>query len=369
MVPNQQSSGYTRHRRAIDHRSQSGWRRLLARFRDCPDTEVEQNIVRVVLSALLLIYTIIYGSTAATYVVIAYLGYGTVVFVWIYLSPSKSIPRRVLHTLGDRGVISWVLLTEGAWASPAYILYIWVDIGNAARYGRSFLYLSTTCSAIGFGIVLLYNAYWWSLGPLAIGLWLGILMAPYYAGIFLRRLKVANERLNEIATRDALTRLPNRPFLYNRLNAAITASQRHDRQFAVLFVDLDGFKKINDSRGHEAGDDALQTAARVLRDAVRQTDTVARLGGDEFVVVVLDTQKRDIYRVGEHIREALRTATTDPLSASIGIAIFPFCGTDAETLVRHADHAMYAAKNAGNPGCHVCPDFLPDVAQHSTPVA
>lgn len=371
MVPRQQAPEYARRRGAIENRSdtRSHWRRLLTRFRECPDTEVEQNVVRIVLTALLLIYTISYGSTAATYVVAAYIGYGIVVFVWIYFSPSKSIVRRVLHTLGDRGVITWVLLTDGAWASPAYILYIWVDIGNAARYGRSFLYLSTTCSAVGFGIVLLFNDYWRSLGPLAIGLWLGILMAPYYAGLFLRRLNVANERLNEIATRDALTRLPNRPFLYHRLNKAIANSQRHGRQFAVLFVDLDDFKKINDSHGHEAGDDALQAAARVLRNAVRQADTVARLGGDEFVIVMLDTKNQDLYRVGEDIREALRTATAEPLSASIGIAIFPFCGTDAETLVRHADHAMYTAKNARKQGCHVCPDFLPDVAPHSTTVS
>ncbi|MBI3899468.1 MAG: GGDEF domain-containing protein [Gammaproteobacteria bacterium] len=346
--------------RTID--SPSLWRRIHDRLRLCPDTEPEQNLVRLIITSFFFFYTIAYALWndvpihPFSLALGIYIGYTLVIFVWIYYSPKKSVLRRILYTLGDRGMTTAGLLLFGEWITPAYVLYLWLDVGNAARYGRQYLYLSTVCSTIGFGLVLFYNEYWQSLGLLGIGLWFGIMSSPYYAGLFLRRLNEANERLNELATHDSLTQLPNRAFLYERLNEAIAAAERHKRTFVVLFVDLDDFKQVNDSRGHAAGDEALRAAARQLSESVREADTVARLGGDEFVILLLDAadNERRHIDIGNNIRDALRLYTPDRLSASIGIATYPSCGTDAETLVRHADRAMYAAKRAGKQQCHVC---------------
>ncbi len=161
------------------------------------------------------------------------------------------------------------------------------------------------------------------------------------------------ERLNHFATHDALTGLPNRMLLNERLQQAVLRARRKGNRVAVMFIDLDGFKQINDTWGHGAGDDVLRTVAERLRHALRETDTVARLGGDEFVAVLEGMHERDemigiaqklIYAVGRAIDVGDSDASVTP---SIGISIFPEDGTSAEQLSARADEAMYIAKGAG----------------------
>jgi len=163
----------------------------------------------------------------------------------------------------------------------------------------------------------------------------------------------AEARVHHMAYHDSLTGLPNRALLADRLDRAMLAAQRSDRRLAVMFLDLDRFKTINDSLGHLTGDQLLKEVASRLCRAVRASDTVARLGGDEFVVLVPGIRSTDeVARVAEKIIEAL--AAPFPLEGrmlhitpSIGICIYPDDGTDVETLMRHADGAMYHAKAAG----------------------
>jgi diguanylate cyclase len=162
-----------------------------------------------------------------------------------------------------------------------------------------------------------------------------------------------DEQLYQQAHFDALTGLPNRLLLKDRVNLEIARCQRADSAFALLFIDLDHFKNVNDTLGHSFGDRVLkETAARISR-CVRASDTVSRLGGDEFVVILSQPQHvRDASKVGEHIvRELSEPFVIDDqscfLSASIGIASFPRDGTSAETLIRNADSAMYRAKAEG----------------------
>ncbi|MBI3900109.1 MAG: diguanylate cyclase [Gammaproteobacteria bacterium] len=336
------------------------WQRLFDRFRLCPDTEVEQNVIRVLFTAFVLIYGIAvalhYRTTVPTLfltILSSYIGFAIAIFVWIYLSPTRSLIRRVCHTLGDRAMVTGVLLLYGGWISPIYIVYLWVDIGNGARYGSlRYLLFSTFCSATGFGCVVFLSDYWRSLEPLSVGLWLGIVALPIFARRFYQRMNDANQRLRELATHDPLTGLPNRPFLYERLRETIAMSERHKRRFLVMFIDLDNFKKINDGKGHEAGDNALREVASAMRQSIRQSDVAARVGGDEFVVLLHDLKNEKIQHLAEHIRESVRLYTKDHLSMSVGIATYPECGNDPETLIRHADNTMYAAK-AGGKGRHV----------------
>jgi diguanylate cyclase (GGDEF)-like protein len=168
-----------------------------------------------------------------------------------------------------------------------------------------------------------------------------------------RELSEAQQRQHYLATRDALTGLPNRHSFLEDLNAALSDARRRNSQLAVLFIDLDGFKTINDNLGHAAGDELLIDAAGRLQRQIRKSDLVARLGGDEFVAAVRNVADLDaVWKVGEQIRSEIRRTYHIRglecwISASIGVAVFPQDGGDADALISHADAAMYDAKAAG----------------------
>jgi diguanylate cyclase (GGDEF)-like protein len=162
------------------------------------------------------------------------------------------------------------------------------------------------------------------------------------------------QALAHLANNDALTKLPNRHWLNNFLPSEIKRVARQDRRLAILFIDLDNFKYVNDTLGHEAGDELLVQAAQRLSDTVRASDKVARLGGDEFVVILeyIDAVENVARVAGAIIASicrpfALSAGTGSDINASIGISLFPEHGRDAENLLKHADIAMYAAKAAG----------------------
>lgn len=162
-----------------------------------------------------------------------------------------------------------------------------------------------------------------------------------------------DEYLKHLAFHDALTDLPNRTLLMERLDQQIAIAKREQCGMALLFLDLDRFKFVNDTFGHNVGDDLLKMVAQKLLAQVRQSDTVARLGGDEFIIQLRNrTNKNDV----RHIAERIIGTINEPMElhgaqvqigASIGIAMFPQDGNDSITLMKNADTAMYAAKKAG----------------------
>jgi diguanylate cyclase len=166
-------------------------------------------------------------------------------------------------------------------------------------------------------------------------------------------LEAANRQLRHLASHDVLTGLPNRLLLDDRIAQAIAQAQRQSHEFAVLVVDLDRFKVINDSLGHRSGDDLLREVAQRLKQAVRAIDTTARLGGDEFVILVAGPVTRpDALAVGKRALElmepSMRLLGIDVhIFASIGIAFYPQDGTTVDTLLARADAAMYNAKERG----------------------
>ena len=166
------------------------------------------------------------------------------------------------------------------------------------------------------------------------------------------------ERLLHDARHDALTGLPNRSVAEDRLEQALARAARRQKLFAVLCIDLDGFKVINDSLGHHAGDELLQAVATRLRSRVRHSDTVARIGGDEFLAIIEDCSGDS---AAQSVAESLIAALQDPvliegqtlaISGSIGIAMYPADGKNAASLKRNADQAMYRAKSQG--GSRIC---------------
>ena len=165
--------------------------------------------------------------------------------------------------------------------------------------------------------------------------------------------KQADERIRYLATHDGLTALPNRVLFSQLLSHALATARRHQRQLAVLFIDLDRFKIINDTLGHEAGDQLLGIVAQRLKQAVRGSDIVARLGGDEFVVLLEETQSTAGVAV---VAQALLPTIVKPMeiggrecrvTASIGIAMYPADAEDELSLMKNADIAMYHAKEEG----------------------
>lgn len=168
--------------------------------------------------------------------------------------------------------------------------------------------------------------------------------------------KVSEARIQHLAHFDALTDLPNRVLFYDRLNQAMHQAQRDKHLLALFYLDLDGFKSVNDALGHDRGDELLRCAALRLQTAVRKSDTVARLGGDEFAVILPKIANRgDATLVAEKIIETMRQpfrleGVEKPASVgvSIGISLFPEDSDDPEALLKLADHAMYRAKASGN---------------------
>ena len=167
------------------------------------------------------------------------------------------------------------------------------------------------------------------------------------------RLEQVNAELNHQATHDALTGLPNRLLFIDRLKQALAQAERNAKHFAVMVLDLDRFKLINDSLGHGAGDLLLIEVAHRLTTAVRKIDTVARVGGDEFLLIVTDMREPDdaaavAKKITEAVGQPCHVAAVElQTSPSIGISVFPVDGTDAEALLAHADEAMYCAKQRG----------------------
>jgi diguanylate cyclase (GGDEF)-like protein/PAS domain S-box-containing protein len=171
--------------------------------------------------------------------------------------------------------------------------------------------------------------------------------------------KLAEEQVKRLAFHDALTGLPNRLLFHDRLSMSIAQAARLPQRLAVLFLDIDRFKVINDSLGHSTGDELLRGVAERLRACVREVDTVARLGGDEFTVLIAGlAADEDALKVAHKILETVRLPfQLDErelfVTTSVGIALYPADGLDAETLVRNADTAMYRAKDQGRDHCQL----------------
>jgi diguanylate cyclase (GGDEF)-like protein len=151
---------------------------------------------------------------------------------------------------------------------------------------------------------------------------------------------------------DTVTALPNRALLADRLEQEVARAHRGERPFALLLFDLDGFKAVNDTWGHAAGDRALQIVAERCRALMRASDTVGRQGGDEFLALLPETTLEGALKVAEKLREALGEpyvigSTLARMTASIGLATFPTHASDADALQRAADAALYEAKREG----------------------
>jgi diguanylate cyclase (GGDEF)-like protein len=344
--------------------------RLAAR----PDSEHAQAFIRLAIAVISLIYVLFMDSAGklvpaqqhiiffiAFYAALSAVG----LFVVIASRPVASPPRRFLGMVFDLSGTSYFMYVLEGIGILFFPVYLWVTIGYGLRYGARYLYAAMAIAIIAFTIVFVSSPYWGEQWGFSMGLLVGLVALPLYFSILLRQLSKQHAELKQLyeqmarhATHDSLTNLPNRKHFYDQLAEAITIARQEGRSFAVLYLDLDGFKTINDDLGHVAGDQLIERTARRIERCVRKADMVARVGGDEFVVILSDIDPSNATKVAGKIIESLAepfviSGKTLNITTSIGIATYPQDGGDVNALIHSADSAMYEAKRNGKNGYRI----------------
>ncbi len=260
----------------------------------------------------------------------------------------------------DLGALSFLFYLSGSFSGTFYPLFLWVIVGNGLRFGVRYLLSATVIAVVFLSFAMMHSDFWRLYLGLSSGLVIGLAILPLFYVVILRELEATNKKLQEqidvtafAATHDSLTGLPNRFLFMDRLVQAIDRSKRNKSRFAILFIDLDKFKHINDTLGHALGDDVLQNIASRLRDVLRDSDSVARLGGDEFIVLLSDlTSRQNAQQAAQRIVKIFNVPFNLKghklmVTGSVGISIFPDDAEDIDKLINCSDVAMYKAKNIG----------------------
>ena len=283
-----------------------------------------------------------------------------------YLRPAPTHARRGFAILMDNLAVAYIAYFGGGFAAYAGFLFL-TTVGWGLRFGGRYLVLATVVAMLGMVCNLVLSPYWQEHALFGATIIFGLAANSVNASILLGKIAQGNrelaakiEEIAQIAGQDQLTKLPNRLYFHERLSQVLAAAERSGRTVALLLFDIDGFKAVNDTLGHEAGDRALQDIAQRVGRRMRQADTFARLGGDEFVVLMeINRDRSDAVPVAEAIMNAVAEIDTYAqrglrLGASVGIACSDLISAReriADELLLQADQAMYEAKRAGK-GCY-----------------
>lgn len=327
------------------------------------DTEVQQALLRLVLIVTAVAYTgahYFFGEINPQVFLLA-LGvsiFSSVLFCHILYYPGKNVNRRILALVHDPIVVTLLLLGSHEKASVYFFIYPWIAIGNGFRYNVKYLYASSGLSVICLSYLFYVDSYWSQHYYFGLGIIILNITVAGYTGFLLGKLNDAKNSLQMMATHDSLTGLANRRLLTDRLMHTLVLGQRSEKSIGVIYFDLDGFKKVNDTLGHKVGDDLLKHVAVAVRGCIRDTDTFARLGGDEFVIVLESIAANEDARiVARRILnriESIKEINGQPIqiSASLGVLEHsivnkPIAQTEPDYLIKIADEAMYRAKKSG----------------------
>ena len=336
-------------------------------------TEAEQAVIRLVIGTLGFAYSLeaaLSGRATISLREIFIFGgafLAAAMAILIRACIRGSMTTRLSGIILDISAVSYLisLLHE-----PGFLLlpiYLWVIVGNGLRYGFGYLLVSTVLSVPSL-VWVFTDGHTWAHSLYMAAAWLlALLVLPVYFGVLLKRLKKQaselenlSQRMETLAKHDTLTALPNRSAFYERIKDEMARADARGLAFAMAFVDLDGFKVVNDNYGHDVGDVVIKSASTRISDSIRSDDFVARLGGDEFVVL-LPCQNADKHNVSKAVKKILAALAVPfdagsqaiTLSASIGVAFYPRDGKDLESLLRCADGEMYNVKRAGKNGYRI----------------
>jgi diguanylate cyclase (GGDEF)-like protein len=288
--------------------------------------------------------------------------YTLVYLLLVRRAPVPTRARRGFAVVMDNLSLAYIAYFGGPYAAYVGFLFL-VTIGWGLRLGRHYLFLATAIAVLGMGCNLATSPYWQENLLFGGTIIFGLLANTLNAAILLGRIAGGNRQLAEkieeisrLAWQDQLTKLPNRPYFRDRLGQMLAAAGRSGGQVALLLFDIDGFKSVNDTLGHEAGDRLLLEIAERVGRRVRQADTFARVGGDEFVILMdIAHDRSDAIPVAETVVTAIAEIDMFAdqglrIGASVGIACSGSVATRervADELLIRADRAMYEAKRAG----------------------
>ncbi|CAM2169429.1 GGDEF domain-containing protein [Paraburkholderia sacchari] len=332
---------------------------FLGAFQQNP--EKEQAVLRVSLGGVVflayLAAALVYRTrhiheTAA--LVAFYVAYGGVTYIAATVAPGRSPQRLTLTTFADQTLLIALLAVGGQATLPLLWGAFWFLVGAGCRYGQRMLGLSCAVALTGIAGLMLWQPWWHANFMAGLGVALSLAATSLYLAVLVRRLE-------KQAATDPLTGLSNRVQLEQAIGRALALRSPEASQAALLLIDLDGFKEVNDAHGHAVGDELLRSFAAALASCVRRGDTLARLGGDEFVVLAHHIpSKAHALSIATRIHailSALRTVAGHPVavSGSIGVCMLaqeadvsPLAPLTARTLMRAADGAMYRAKSRGS---------------------
>lgn len=264
---------------------------------------------------------------------------------------------RSIASLGDPLFLVALTYLLGDAGALFVFLFSWVPISNGFRFGEKWLLISALFCSLGLLFVLFTNANYSNASLMLCSILAGHILVISFIGEVLRSYRKTQERLAAISMRDALTGLPNRRLFIEHLQHLMLTSRRSQRHIACFFIDLDGFKAINDKLGHGVGDKVLVMVADVMRSQLRQGDIAARLSGDEFMYATECGENHlEIVTVAERLLHGIeRISFVDGnrirLSASIGIGFYKHepggRHPDPDKLIGESDHMMYEAKHSG----------------------
>lgn len=288
------------------------------------------------------------------------------VYIHLRISPEINTPRRIFCILIDQIFSTLCFAVAGEHGTIFAFVWLWVSVGNGIRFGIPFMAFASTTAVVCILSLVYFSDYWSTHLPVAIGLIISNITVPGYVTVLMIRLqKTKNQlehkskQLEELASLDRLTGLPNRSAFFNLLEDAIEDATATNRTFAVVYMDLDGFKSVNDSYGHSVGDDLLIKISQKMKGSLRATDTVSRLGGDEFAAILDELPQKNPEQTASLLCHRIIEAISDTkevsgrpvkVGVSIGMLIYPFMANrsaTAEELVRIADESMYLAKRSG----------------------
>ncbi len=274
-----------------------------------------------------------------------------------YFHPRQAHERIVVGLIHDVLVTTTFLLFSREKYASFLFIYPWISIGHGFRFGERYLFIASLFTSFGMLILFKTGYYWSQLAPSGLDIGLIFVLVASYTGYLLRDLAAIKEVLKNLATRDPLTGLVNRRIVEDQLPHMVAEHQANNLAMGLIYFDLDGFKPVNDSLGHDTGDVLLKMIATTVKKSVRSDDIVARVGGDEFVVILNKIEnEKDLINRGRQILikiEAIKSVNGKPvdISASLGCLLVgartPKELASSQKLIREADRLMYASKKSG----------------------
>ena len=276
-------------------------------------------------------------------------------FMWHASRHPYSPWRQRLTMWVDIGAASFAAMVDATLSSPGFLVFLMIILGNGMRYGLR-LFGEAVAGCLGAAIVIVcfrLSDYWHLFSVSAIFFLVFFTIVVLYAYSLTAKIERSRSRLVKERNLDALTGTLNRRALFERAEHLFRSPAVHDGRIAVLFADLDGFKLVNDTHGHDVGDRVLNAVARSILDSVRDIDLVSRYGGDEFVLILPRTDRQGGMAVAQRIRKSINDWARKnriEFNVSIGVGNYPEHGENLSAVLAAVDKAMYQSKQAHGGG-------------------